>query len=106
MRRQGRSVRLFESDWLERLSRVHPLTPLLVWAPVIAWLLGRSLVVDRLDAGTVAWLGAAGLLCWTLTEYLVHRFLFHLRPRSRAAQRLVFIVHGVHHETRTTHAAC
>jgi sterol desaturase/sphingolipid hydroxylase (fatty acid hydroxylase superfamily) len=99
MGRQGRSVRLFESEWLERLSRVHPLTPLLIWVPVIAWLLGRSLMVDRLEAGTLALLAAAGLLCWTLTEYLVHRFLFHLRPRSRVAQRLVFIVHGVHHET-------
>ena len=96
---QGRSVRLFESDWLERLSRVHPLTPLSLWAPVVVWLLWRSLVSGRLEAGTVAWLAMAGILAWTLTEYLVHRFLFHLRPRSRAARRLVFIIHGVHHET-------
>jgi sterol desaturase/sphingolipid hydroxylase (fatty acid hydroxylase superfamily) len=99
MEMQGQSVRLFENDWLERLSHVHPLTPLLVWAPVIAWLLWRSLAMHRLSLGTVAGLAAAGLLAWTLTEYLVHRFLFHLQPRSRAAQRLVFVVHGVHHAT-------
>ena len=93
------SLRLFESDWLERLSHVHPAIPLLVWAPLVTALLWHSLVGETLGKGTVVWLGAAGLLTWTLTEYLVHRFLFHLRPRSRPAQRLVFIVHGIHHET-------
>jgi len=91
-------VRLFENDWLERLSRVHPAAPLLLWTPVIAWLLGGAIVREGPPLTIAIWLAAAGLLCWTLTEYLVHRFLFHLRPRSRAMQRLVFIVHGVHHE--------
>jgi sterol desaturase/sphingolipid hydroxylase (fatty acid hydroxylase superfamily) len=95
----GNSTRLFENDWLERASHVHPVTPALVWMPVIAWLLWRSLAVDRLDIAVMAGLAPAGLLAWTLTEYLVHRFLFHWRPRSPAARRLVFIVHGVHHET-------
>jgi sterol desaturase/sphingolipid hydroxylase (fatty acid hydroxylase superfamily) len=95
---QGHSVRLFRSDLLERLSRVHPMTPLLLWTPVIMWLSWRSVVVDRLQLGILAWLAAAGLLVWTLTEYLVHRFVFHLRPHSRVARRLVFIVHGVHHQ--------
>ncbi len=74
------SVRLFDNDLLERLSRVHPLTPVLLWAPIIAWLLWRSLTVHRLEGATVAILGIGGLVAWTLTEYLVHRFVFHLRP--------------------------
>jgi sterol desaturase/sphingolipid hydroxylase (fatty acid hydroxylase superfamily) len=96
---RGHSVRLFENDLLERLSRVHPLTPLLLWAPIIAGLLWRSLAVYRLEVGTLVWLAAAGLLVWTLTEYLLHRFVFHLESRSLAVRRLVFVVHGVHHET-------
>jgi sterol desaturase/sphingolipid hydroxylase (fatty acid hydroxylase superfamily) len=95
----GQSIRLFENDWLERASHVHPVTPALVWMPVIAWLLWRSLAVERLDIAVMAWLAPAGLLAWTFTEYLVHRFLFHWKPRSPAARRLVFILHGVHHET-------
>ena len=27
------SIRLFENDLLERLSHVHPITPLVMWAP-------------------------------------------------------------------------
>jgi sterol desaturase/sphingolipid hydroxylase (fatty acid hydroxylase superfamily) len=92
------SVRLFESNLLERLTHVHPLTPILLWAPIIAWLLWRSLAAYRLEVATWVSLAVAGLLVWTLTEYLVHRWLFHLRPCSAAGRRLVFIVHGVHHE--------
>jgi len=95
---QTRTVRLFRNDLLERVSRVHPLTPVLLWVPVVTWLVWRSIVVDRLQFAMLAWLAAAGLVGWTLTEYLVHRFVFHLRPRSLLGRRLVFIVHGVHHE--------
>lgn len=91
-------VRLFESELFERLSRVHPLAPLLVWTPIIAWLLWDTFAVRRMQAGPVAALAAAGLVAWSLTEYLIHRFVFHLRPRSEPWRRLVFIVHGVHHE--------
>jgi sterol desaturase/sphingolipid hydroxylase (fatty acid hydroxylase superfamily) len=96
---QGRRVRLFESDLLERLSHVHPLVPLMLWGPIVAWLLGRSLAVSRLSLVVLAWLAAAGLLIWSLAEYLIHRFVFHWEPRWTTARRLVFIVHGVHHET-------
>src|SRR5262245_16752328 len=94
---QGGCVRLFEHEWLERLSRVHPVTPLLLWAPLIVWLLWRTAAVHRMGTGALVALAAAGFAVWTLTEYLIHRFLFHHRARSVAAQRLVFIVHGVHH---------
>jgi hypothetical protein len=34
--KEHQSIRLFENDFLERLSHVHPITPLLMWGP-IAW---------------------------------------------------------------------
>ncbi|MGH7335868.1 MAG: sterol desaturase family protein [Candidatus Rokuibacteriota bacterium] len=91
------SVRLFDNRLLEWLSRVHPATPVLLWAPIIACLLWRSAAVHRLDTATLAMLGVTGLVGWTLTEYLVHRFVFHLRPSTPGRQRLQFVLHGVHH---------
>ena len=41
---------------------------------------------------------AAGLLTWTLVEYLVHRLLFHVESRSPAVQRMVYLYHGRHHD--------
>jgi sterol desaturase/sphingolipid hydroxylase (fatty acid hydroxylase superfamily) len=95
MARPDKSVRLFENGALERLSHVHPLTPLALWTPVIAWLLWGSF--ERLETATVVALGTGGLVTWTLAEYALHRFVFHLAPASPARRRLQFVVHGIHH---------
>jgi dihydroceramide fatty acyl 2-hydroxylase len=92
------SVRLFDNGVLERLSHVHPLVPLAFWIPVVTWLLWRSVTVERLDSATVITLGAAGLISWSLAEYVLHRFVFHLAPASRGRRRFQFVVHGVHHQ--------
>lgn len=92
------SIRLFENDFLERLSHVHPITPLLIWGPVVAWLLWRSFALHQLQPGLVLAVGLAGVCTWTLTEYCLHRFLFHYPARSRAGKWLVFLFHGIHHE--------
>jgi sterol desaturase/sphingolipid hydroxylase (fatty acid hydroxylase superfamily) len=39
-----------------------------------------------------------GLLFWTLTEYAMHRYVFHFQARSRAGQYLVYLFHGIHHD--------
>lgn len=98
MAERGDSPRLFDTDLLERLSRVQPAIPLLLWAPVIAWLLWPSVTDSPMGMWSLMQLAGGGLLVWTLTEYLMHRFLFHWEPRSPLGQRLVFIIHGVHHE--------
>jgi sterol desaturase/sphingolipid hydroxylase (fatty acid hydroxylase superfamily) len=91
------SVRMFRSRWLERLSHIPWWLIPLVWVPI----------VTTLFAGAVAWRGASwstavgwtfgGFVLWTLAEYLLHRFVFHYRPRSAFGYRLHFIAHGVHH---------
>jgi dihydroceramide fatty acyl 2-hydroxylase len=93
------SVRLFQNDLLEALTHVHPLVPLLFWGPVAAFLLWRSVAVHDLPAGGLVAIGALALFVWTLTEYCLHRFVFHFPAQSRAGKYLVFLFHGVHHAT-------
>lgn len=92
------SIRLFENELLERLSHVHPITPLLMWAPIAAWLLWRGFAVYQLPGLPVLAIALAGGLVWTLSEYCLHRFLFHFKARSKAGKWLVFLFHGNHHE--------
>ncbi len=40
---------------------------------------------------------AVGLVLWTLTEYVLHRFVFHWQPASALMEQFVFIMHGNHH---------
>ena len=92
------SVRMFKSDLLEALSKVHFLVPLIIFVPIIGFFIYEAFAVEL---GLAAFLGmfALGLFVWTLVEYVMHRFLFHYMPPDKPwAQRLHFIFHGVHHD--------
>ena len=91
------SVRLFQNDLLEALTHVHPIVPLLFWGPVAAFLLWRSVAVQELPASGLAAIGVLALVVWTLTEYCLHRFVFHFPAQGRVGKYLVFMFHGVHH---------
>jgi len=87
---------MFESELLDRLSRVHPVVPPLVFGPVIAVLFAVGQEgVPALEV--VAWL-LGGWLAWTLTEYWMHRLVFHFEPERGLGARLHWIIHGVHHD--------
>jgi len=96
--KEHQSIRLFENDFLERLTHVHPIVPLLFWAPVVVWLLWRSLATHHLPLLPVLEIGVLGLFTWTLTEYCLHRFVFHYPARSRLGKRFVYLFHGNHHD--------
>lgn len=97
--RGGESVRLFENNTLERLSHAHPIIPLLVWSPVVILLLYSSYQTQPLGLPLLTGLALLALLAWTLTEYLLHRFLFHFPAKRQVTRNLVFTFHGVHHVT-------
>lgn len=92
------SERLFKNDILESLTHVHPIIPLLFWSPVVVFLLWRSVSIHELAALQIATMAIPGLLIWTLTEYLLHRFVFHFAASSNFGKRLVHLFHGVHHD--------
>jgi len=90
------SPRMFESDFLERFSRAHPLTPALLYLPLVALAIG---VASRLQTPGVIALGlVGGYLLWTLTEYWLHRLVFHLPVVGPKTARVAFLIHGVHHD--------
>ena len=88
---------MFESRFLDFFSRVHPAVPAIVFIPVVV--AGIWLGIDRgLAVWTTVLLFLAGIGIWTLTEYWLHRLLFHWQPKFRGGDRLHFIIHGVHHD--------
>jgi sterol desaturase/sphingolipid hydroxylase (fatty acid hydroxylase superfamily) len=87
---------MFESRWLDALSRVHPAVPVLIFGPAIglltAWGLANTSLLVMLG------LIAGGYLFWTLFEYWLHRIVFHFEPPDGIGSRLHWIIHGVHHD--------
>jgi len=92
-----KSIQVFENPILERLTHVHPLTPMVIWFPVFCWLMWQTFVVLQLSPFLVGILGVSGFLTWTLTEYFLHRFVFHFEGDTPLAQRFHFLIHGLHH---------
>jgi len=71
----------------------------MVWLPPVSY----GTYISR--EGCSSWAQVAaywflGLFIWTLVEYILHRFLFHLDkflPNNRVALTLHFLLHGIHH---------
>lgn len=89
-------IRLFKSERLEKLTLMSPRVFAVTWGlllPLIAWT-GWGNATAEVGAG----LAVGGLLFWTLFEYAMHRYLFHLKVEQPLVQWLVFVIHGNHHE--------
>ena len=87
---------MFESTLLDKLSRVHPTVPLYIFVPaiVVLFTLGAR---ESTTLGSLA-LATGGYFFWTLTEYWMHRLIFHFEPEEGLGARLHWIIHGVHHD--------
>src|SRR5690349_10280195 len=91
-------ARLFESQYIEMLTKTHPLVIWGMYLPVIGFMLYRS--YDKLAYSVVyiAGIFMLGMLFWTFFEYLMHRFAFHFLAESARMQRFIYVLHGNHHE--------
>jgi dihydroceramide fatty acyl 2-hydroxylase len=87
---------MFDNRFLDRFTRVHPVVPVLIFVPAITILL----ITGMKRAGVVEALGLAvgGYVFWTLTEYWLHRIVFHFEPQNGFGQRIHWMIHGVHHD--------
>jgi sterol desaturase/sphingolipid hydroxylase (fatty acid hydroxylase superfamily) len=87
---------MFDSPLLDRFTRVHPAVPVVMYAPVIAVLFVVG--VDRAGFWNTVGLAIGGYAVWTLTEYWLHRVVFHFEPEDGIGARLHWMIHGVHHD--------
>ncbi|MEE4544851.1 sterol desaturase family protein [Streptomyces sp. V4-01] len=87
---------VFRSPFLDRFTRVHPAVPVLLYGPVVVLL--AVLALARLKPATFVGDCVLGYGAWTLTEYWVHRAVFHFSPRGPWGERLHWVMHGIHHD--------
>jgi len=92
------SIRIFKNDLFESLSKVQFYVPLIVFVPVITWLAYTAFADVHMSVLQFFGWVAAGLFIWTITEYIMHRWVFHFYPTSKIGKRIHFIFHGVHHD--------
>jgi len=95
---KNETVRMFESNFMEFFSHVHPATPVILFGPIIGVMLYLAFAHNHLPFLVVLGFFVLGVLTWTLLEYVIHRYVFHYEPKTRIGKLLHFIMHGVHHD--------
>ena len=105
-RHLSRPARLFGPSYLEMFTQTPWYVVPLVWAPITITLFYKSLAQQSSDLDLSTALGRTmacffvGNFVWTLLEYTLHRFLFHIEealPDRPSALTLHFLLHGIHH---------
>ncbi len=89
---------LFENKLLERLTRTHIAVPLIIFTIISIGLIIYGINNSLIIVISVAPLFVAGLLVFTLIEYVMHRYVFHLSPKTEKQEKFAYKVHGVHHD--------
>lgn len=114
------TVRMFEKEWMEKLSHVYPWVPHAIYVPVVGWMIWRGAGAG-LGGWEIAGLYVAGGVVWSAVEWVLHQFVFHeiadddveMAVKRKVAQldpdqpivsnldswreKFFFVAHGVHH---------
>ncbi|THV07108.1 fatty acid-2 hydroxylase [Dendrothele bispora CBS 962.96] len=121
-RHLSESARLFGNDILEMATRTKWFVVPIIWLPISIYLFLRSSIqfsttlpvfnenpvlpasaiaqITNYDLAKTSLCFVIGTIIWTILEYTLHRFLFHIDeylPDAPAFLTLHFLLHGVHH---------
>ncbi|MEO7522577.1 MAG: sterol desaturase family protein [Ferruginibacter sp.] len=91
-------AKLFKNQYLEYLTKTHPLVIWGMYSPGLILLPYYSLIKLNFGGLNVILLFVAGMIFWSFTEYVLHRYVFHYHPESKKGKSLHYIIHGNHHE--------
>ena len=92
-------IRLFKSDFLEFFTHITPTVVTIIWTPII--LVALYMAFTTVPAGVsglyLPFAFVLGMFLWTLLEYTMHRFVFHMPPRTPTMEKISYLFHGIHH---------
>jgi len=92
-------LQVFKARWIEIFGISHFLLPGLWFLPLIALCFYQSAHDPDFSLVVGAATTVVGILAWTLLEYGLHRFYFHLQPTEKFESKFqLFMVHGYHHQ--------
>ncbi|WP_373492620.1 sterol desaturase family protein [Aquiflexum sp.] len=92
------TARMFQNPLLEKLTKTHisiPIIMYLVVASVSLYYAYNATEIKAFYGFTVFLLGVFG---FTLLEYMMHRYFFHMEPDTPVKDKIQYTVHGVHHD--------
>ncbi len=91
-------AKLFRNDMLEMMTKTHPVVIYSMYFPVIVFMLYYGVAYKGLTVWFEALMFISGAFAWTIFEYIIHRYLFHMIVETERGKKIVYVLHGVHHE--------
>ncbi|WP_109695207.1 sterol desaturase family protein [Chitinophaga deserti] len=91
-------AKLFESRYLEMLTKTHPLVIWGMYLPLIGYSLYYSHSALGFSVGRIALVFFGAMFFWSFFEYIMHRWIFHMVTESPRMTRFIYVLHGNHHE--------
>ncbi|MFK7900559.1 MAG: sterol desaturase family protein [Cyclobacteriaceae bacterium] len=83
---------------IEKLTRTHIAVPVTLYFILSAGLLYYAVQRQNMNPLVVTGLFFGGWLFFSLLEYIMHRWLFHMSIHTKFRKNLQYTAHGVHHE--------
>jgi sterol desaturase/sphingolipid hydroxylase (fatty acid hydroxylase superfamily) len=69
-----------------------------MYIPMIFFMLYYSSTRLEKSTGIIFLIFFSGMFFWSFFEYIIHRFAFHFLAESERASKIVYLIHGNHHE--------
>jgi sterol desaturase/sphingolipid hydroxylase (fatty acid hydroxylase superfamily) len=91
-------AQLFKNQYVEHLTKTHPMVIFSIYLPVVSCMLYYSSSHLNLSVEQIGLTFLSGMFFWTFFEYILHRFVFHFFAESEDARKIVYVIHGNHHE--------
>jgi sterol desaturase/sphingolipid hydroxylase (fatty acid hydroxylase superfamily) len=91
-------TRLFKNPILEAMTHTHIAYPLIIFYGLAVGLMAYTFYEGVLAATSSVLLFVGGFLIFTLVEYLVHRYTYHMPTPTPKRERMQYVMHGVHHD--------
>ena len=89
---------LFKNKILERLTHTHISLPLIIFFSIAAVLIYFGIFEKGFAVPKMIFLFLGGLFFFTLVEYLMHRYLYHIPATTEQRKKISYTMHGVHHD--------
>lgn len=91
-------AQIFKNKYLEYLTKTHPLVIWGLYIPILSFILYYGNSHFGMGPLKIFLIFLSGMFFWSFFEYMIHRFVFHFMAESKRALRIVYVIHGNHHE--------
>ena len=95
------SIKIYDNKFLESITTTHHVVPFIIFVPVTLFFLYQTILLS-IAHNYNPWLNfpliIGGVLLWTFIEYTGHRYVFHSNPKSKTGKKLLYLIHGAHHD--------